>query len=56
MAQSPAAAINPPSAAAQERIRHIIQASAAVLARDGYSGTSMKDIAREAGVAQGLIH
>jgi AcrR family transcriptional regulator len=56
MTQSPAAAIAPPSPAAQERIRHIIDASAAVLARDGYAGTSMKDIAREAGVAQGLIH
>ena len=56
MTQSPAAAIVAPSPAAQERIRHIIDASAAVLARDGYAGTSMKDIAREAGVAQGLIH
>jgi AcrR family transcriptional regulator len=45
-----------PSPAAQERIRHIIEAAAAVLAREGYAGTSMKDIAREAGVAQGLIH
>lgn len=56
MTQSAAGAIAPASPAAQERIRHIIEASAAVLARDGYAGTSMKDIAREAGVAQGLIH
>src|SRR5258708_11148946 len=56
MTQSPAAASVAPSPAAQEGIRHIIDASAAVLARDGYAGTSMKDIAREAGVAQGLIH
>lgn len=56
MTQSPAAAINPPSPAAQERISHIIEASAAVFAREGYAGTSMKDIARQAGVAQGLIH
>jgi AcrR family transcriptional regulator len=27
-----------------------------VMAREGYAATSMKDIAREAGVAQGLIH
>src|SRR2546428_2242467 len=26
------------------------------MARQGYANTSMKDIAREAGIAQGLIH
>jgi AcrR family transcriptional regulator len=49
-------ALAAPSPAAQERIDHIIEASTAVMAREGYAATSMKDIAREAGVAQGLIH
>jgi len=51
-----AAALAAPSPAAQERIQHIIEASTTVMAREGYAATSMKDIAREAGVAQGLIH
>jgi AcrR family transcriptional regulator len=42
--------------AAQERAKHIIEAATAVMSRKGYDGTSMKDIAHEAGVAQGLIH
>src|SRR5438445_9413790 len=42
--------------AAQERAQHIIEAASAVMGRKGYDGTSMKDIAAEAGVAQGLIH
>lgn len=46
----------PSSPAAQERIKHIIEASGVVLASQGYANTSIKDIAREAGVAQGLIH
>jgi AcrR family transcriptional regulator len=50
------AALAAPSPAAQERIQHIIEASSAVMAREGYAATSMKDIAHEAGVAQGLIH
>ena len=53
---SQAAAVQAPSPAAQERIRHIIDAATAVMARQGYANTSMKDIAREAGIAQGLIH
>jgi AcrR family transcriptional regulator len=51
-----ASALAAPSPAAQERIQHIIDASGAVMAREGYAATSIKDIAREAGVAQGLIH
>lgn len=34
----------------------IIRAAAAVLARQGYGDTSLKDVAREAGVAPGLLH
>ena len=53
---SQSAALATPSPAAQERIQHIIEAASAVMAREGYAATSMKDIAREAGIAQGLIH
>ena len=34
----------------------ILQAAFSVLSRQGYENTSIKDIAEEAGVAQGLIH
>ena len=34
----------------------IVRAAAAVLGRQGYGGTSLKDVAREAGVAPGLLH
>lgn len=34
----------------------IVQAASAVLARQGYGDTSLKDVAREAGVAPGLLH
>jgi len=34
----------------------ILQAAFSVLSRDGYENTSIKDIAEEARVAQGLIH
>jgi AcrR family transcriptional regulator len=34
----------------------ILEAALAVLSRNGYENTSIKDIAEEAGVAQGLIH
>ena len=34
----------------------ILQAAFAVLSRQGYENTSIKEIAEEAGVAQGLIH
>lgn len=42
--------------AAQDKVRLIVAAASAVMGREGYAGTSMKDIAQEAGVAQGLIH
>jgi AcrR family transcriptional regulator len=53
---SQALAVQSPSPAAQERISHIIEAAATVLAAQGYANTSIKDIAREAGIAQGLVH
>jgi AcrR family transcriptional regulator len=34
----------------------IVQAAATVLGRQGYDATSLKDVAREAGVAPGLLH
>lgn len=34
----------------------IVRAASAVLARQGYGDTSLKDVAREAGVAPGLLH
>ena len=34
----------------------ILEAAFSVLSRQGYENTSIKDIAEEAGVAQGLIH
>ncbi|GAC1333170.1 MAG: TetR/AcrR family transcriptional regulator [Candidatus Dormibacteria bacterium] len=43
---------SPPS----DKVQRIVEAAASVMRREGYAGTSMKDIAREAGIAQGLIH
>jgi len=42
--------------AAEARVQQIIDAATTVLGNQGYAATSMKDIAQEAGVAQGLIH
>ncbi|HEV2034973.1 MAG TPA: helix-turn-helix domain-containing protein [Candidatus Dormibacteraeota bacterium] len=39
-----------------ENREKILQAAFAVLSRQGYENTSIKDIAEEAGVAQGLVH
>ena len=41
---------------AVDRRTQMIEAAAAVLARQGYEGTSMKEIAAEAGVSSGLLH
>jgi AcrR family transcriptional regulator len=41
---------------ASDNREKIIQAAFAVLSRQGYENTSIKDIAEEAGVAQGLVH
>jgi AcrR family transcriptional regulator len=38
------------------RRSQIVHAAAAVLGRKGYGATSLKDVAREAGVAPGLLH
>ena len=46
----------PSTAAARQKRQRLVEATAAVVARKGYAGTSMKDIAQEAGIAQGLIH
>lgn len=45
-----------PAPPASDRVRQIIAATANVMGRQGYAATSMKDIAQEAGIAQGLIH
>lgn len=39
-----------------DRPAQMIEAAAAVLAREGYENTSMKEIAAEAGVSSGLLH
>lgn len=39
-----------------DRRAQILDAARSVLSRQGYAETSMKDIAREAGVAAGLLH
>src|ERR1700694_5440384 len=44
------------STAAQDKVQLIIEAAARAMRREGYAGASMKDIAQEAGIAQGLIH
>ena len=38
------------------RRAEIVQATIRCLARDGYSGLTMKKVAREAGVSQGILH
>jgi AcrR family transcriptional regulator len=44
------------SPSAQQRAQQIVDAAARVMSRKGFGGTTMKDIAAEAGVAPGLIH
>jgi AcrR family transcriptional regulator len=44
------------SPSAQQRAQQIVDAAGRVMARQGYGGTTMKDIAAEAGIAPGLIH
>jgi len=39
-----------------DRRAQLLRAAGAVVARNGYANTSMKDIAAEAGVAQALLH
>src|ERR1700730_3152103 len=40
----------------RRRRAQIVRAATAVLSRQGYGDTSLKEIAREAGVAPGLLH
>src|SRR5438067_7676532 len=40
----------------EDRRAQIIRGAAAVLARQGYEATSMKEIAEEVGVSSGLLH
>jgi AcrR family transcriptional regulator len=49
-------ALAPSTPAAKEKRQRVVEAAAKVMAREGYAATSMKDIAQEAGIAQGLIH
>lgn len=44
------------SSTSAERREKILQAAFRALSRGGYENTSVKDIAEEAGVAQGLVH
>jgi AcrR family transcriptional regulator len=44
------------SPSAQQRAQQIVDAAGRVMSHKGYGGTTMKDIAAEAGVAPGLIH
>ena len=60
-AEAPHAAAGGPAQlqpAGEERGRRaeIVAAASRVLARQGYGATSLKDVAREAGVAPGLLH
>jgi len=43
-------------ARADERVGQLAQAAAALMARQGYHGTSMQDVAADAGVSVGLIY
>lgn len=47
---------NPRRLHGTDRREQIVRAAAAVLGRHGYADTSVKEIAREAGVAPGLVH
>jgi AcrR family transcriptional regulator len=48
--------LNDHSTRAADTRTRILEAAFAVLSRQGYENTSIKDIANEAGVAQGLVH
>jgi len=48
--------LNEHSTRAADTRTRILEAAFAVLSRQGYENTSIRDIANEAGVAQGLVH
>lgn len=48
--------MSPKRGVAPVRREQIVRATIRCLARDGYSGLTMKKVAREAGVSQGILH
>ncbi|GAC1343079.1 MAG: hypothetical protein NVSMB29_15450 [Candidatus Dormibacteria bacterium] len=56
LSSSPARGAHRRAEDAPGRRDQIVAAAAAVLGRQGYGATSLKDVAREAGVAVGLLH
>ena len=48
--------MSPKVGVAPLRREQIVRATVRCLARDGYSGLTMKTVAREAGVSQGILH
>ena len=48
--------MSPKRGVAPLRRAEIVRATIRCLARDGYSGLTMKRVAREAGVSQGILH
>ena len=48
--------MTPRARVAPVRREQIVQATIRCLARGGYAGLTMKDVAREAGVSQGILH
>src|SRR5207302_7545468 len=48
--------MSPKVGVAPRRREQIVRATIRCLARDGYSGLTMKRVAREAGVSQGILH
>jgi AcrR family transcriptional regulator len=48
--------VSPRRSTAPLRRAEIVRATIRCLARDGYSGLTMKKVAREAGVSQGILH
>jgi AcrR family transcriptional regulator len=48
--------MSPKVGVAPLRREQIVQATIRCLARDGYSGLTMKKVSREAGVSQGILH
>src|ERR1043165_7805918 len=48
--------LNEHSTRAADTRTRILEAAFAVLSRQGYENTSIRDIANEAGVGQGLVH
>jgi TetR/AcrR family fatty acid metabolism transcriptional regulator len=56
MKPSPQAAALPPTTREQDRRRTILRAAVEVFSKKGYHGCRIADVAREAGVAYGLVY